>query len=456
MDAMLNTPSGRIVLGPTVVRIGSDPGNELFLDDALVAPVHAEITPGENGYQLTDLGSPRGTLINGQTLFPHTPRQLQNGDSIFIGNASLTYETTLNAANASALFATNTDAEIVEQTTDATLSGQLISAATPLQPDDTAKPTLPALTELPTEIVLAVPSEASTGIVSAPTNSAPAGGSQVYAASLPAEAPVPADPIPVAQPMQSFPQANPAQASMPAGAIGYAGTPAFPSATTGMLSQPGYPSVYAQGGYPPFPGQIMPQTVASAPVAKKRGRLVVWALLIIVVLLLLGSSNAVTYALSHPPTPKAVVHHAPVQLQPNGTLQSYCQGIMTGNAEEIYKLLSAQAKIHTSLDDIQKTFDQFKLLNSSSSTMSAQYTNCTFDNIHVSNSLAVATVSLTISITLQTDIQNKKQSQTMTETAPSLTSLVWENNQWKIDFSQFAQPQPALNLSGFSVSTVTP
>lgn len=353
-------------------------------------------------------------------------------------------------------------AEIADQTIDTTVSDQSFSTETHPQPTDAGEPAASELAELPAEISFAASTEtitmttsaeASAYIASAPTETSTPANPVVTAeapASIsltPAMPPIyTASPAPAAPLMQPFPQAIPAQAYMPAGAIGYPGTPAFPPIYTGALPQPGYPSAYAQGGYALAPGQMQPQS--AAPVTKKRGRLGLWIVLIVIVLLLLAGSNTVTYALSHPPTPKAVVHHTPSQPQPNGTLQSYCQGVTTSNAQEIYNLLSAQAKVHTSLDDIQKTFDQLQLLNSGSSSMSAQYTDCTFDNIRVSGSLAVATVSLTLTLTMQAVIQNQKQTQTVTEIIPSLTSLVWENNQWKIDFSQFAQPQPTFGLSG--------
>lgn len=353
-------------------------------------------------------------------------------------------EADLNALSNSTIAQT----EETGQTTDATLSEQSLAIEAPPPPTDAEAPAPVELAERPTEIVLAASAAtfttATSAEASAPPASALAEASTSTASSVSAEAPAPAytaSPTPAAPPAQPFPQAAPVQAYMPVGAIGYPGTPAFPPVYTGALPQPGYPMAYALA-----PGQMQPQS--AAPVAKKRGRLVQWIVLIAIVLLLLAGSNTVTYALSHQPTPKAVVvHHTSSQPQPNGTLQTYCQGVTTGNAEEIYDLLSAQAKVHTSLDDIQKTFDEIKLLNSSSS-MNIQYTDCTFDNVRVSSPLAVATITLTVTITMQTDIQNQKQTQTDTETVPSLTSLVWESNQWKIDYSQFAQPQATFGFSG--------
>ena len=124
MEAVLTTPSGRITLGKTVVKIGSDSSNQLVLDDPLAAPVHAEITLAEDGYQLTDLGSPRGVLINGQFLFPHMPQYLQNGDVIVIGKSDLTYrEVTAEAHNSASDLQTGL-ADIADQPTDVAIPAQ--------------------------------------------------------------------------------------------------------------------------------------------------------------------------------------------------------------------------------------------------------------------------------------------------------------------------------------------
>ena len=445
MRAYLNAPARRISLGTAALRIGSASGNELILNDPLVAPIHAEIAPGEHGYQLTDLASPQGVLVNGQFLFPHVPQQLQNGDVILLGNINLTYEAITTEISATTSFTTHTEIEAPDQA---------IKSDIPDQPTQAEIPALSLATrELPPSQPGALPAAIAfpasegtaaaitpTDVPAAPSAEAPA-GAPVYAASLsqpliapagaPAYAPLPAT-------MQPAPQVYP-----PFGAPHYA----FPQAAApGTPSQPGYPALaYAQPGYTPLPGQF--PTTAPTPAPPKRNRALLWVTLIIVAMLLVAGSNTVTYALTRASTPKPVVPHAPTLAAPSEVLKTYCQNIISGNADAIYNLLSDQAKVHTSLDDIQKTFEEIKLLNAGSSSMSAQYTYCSFDHIRVSNPLAVATVALTLTLTLQ--------GQTMTEIALSLTSLVWEHNQWKIDFSQFAQPQPTINISGSS-ATPTP
>ncbi len=94
MEAALNGPSGRTVLGPTPLRIGRAPDNTLVLNDPQSSSHHAEIAPGYSGndYQITDLNSTNGTFVNEQRLTPNTPRPLKAGDVILIGNTHITYE----------------------------------------------------------------------------------------------------------------------------------------------------------------------------------------------------------------------------------------------------------------------------------------------------------------------------------------------------------------------------
>jgi pSer/pThr/pTyr-binding forkhead associated (FHA) protein len=91
MQAALNGPSGRTVLGSSVLTIGSSPDNLLVIDNVKVSAHHAEIRPDEQGYSITDLGSIHGTYVNGERLDLNTPRLLSPGNSIAIGDVVFTY-----------------------------------------------------------------------------------------------------------------------------------------------------------------------------------------------------------------------------------------------------------------------------------------------------------------------------------------------------------------------------
>lgn len=57
-----------------------------------VSRQHAKITGNVNtGYQIIDLGSSNGTYVNGEKLAPQTPRKLENGDQILLGQLELRF-----------------------------------------------------------------------------------------------------------------------------------------------------------------------------------------------------------------------------------------------------------------------------------------------------------------------------------------------------------------------------
>jgi len=94
MEAALNSPLGRTVLGQVPLKIGRAPDNTLVITDPQASSHHAEVAPGFDGnsYQITDLNSTNGTFVNEQRLAPNMPRPLYSGDVIRIGATSFSYE----------------------------------------------------------------------------------------------------------------------------------------------------------------------------------------------------------------------------------------------------------------------------------------------------------------------------------------------------------------------------
>src|SRR5258706_2964772 len=92
MEAALNGPSGRIVLGPAEITVGRLSSNQLMVSDPKASSRHATISPAGQGYRITDLGSTNGTFVNEQRLSPNTPLTLNPGDRIRIGDTTFTYE----------------------------------------------------------------------------------------------------------------------------------------------------------------------------------------------------------------------------------------------------------------------------------------------------------------------------------------------------------------------------
>ncbi len=94
MEAALNSPYGRVPLGPALLAIGRSPDNQLVVNDPQASSHHAQIGPDAQGYLLTDIGSTNGTFVNEQRLVPHSPRLLNSGDVIRVGSTNFTYEIT--------------------------------------------------------------------------------------------------------------------------------------------------------------------------------------------------------------------------------------------------------------------------------------------------------------------------------------------------------------------------
>ena len=92
MEATLNGPSGRTVLGPAEISVGRLSSNQLMVNDPKASSRHATIRQAGQSYSITDLGSTNGTFVNEQKLSPNTPYTLNAGDRIRIGDTTFTYE----------------------------------------------------------------------------------------------------------------------------------------------------------------------------------------------------------------------------------------------------------------------------------------------------------------------------------------------------------------------------
>jgi hypothetical protein len=74
---------GEHSLGSTRVAIGSDPSNELIIDEPTVSRRHAEIAVRADVFEIRDLGSTNGTFVNGRKIDGLT--RIQAGDEIRFG-----------------------------------------------------------------------------------------------------------------------------------------------------------------------------------------------------------------------------------------------------------------------------------------------------------------------------------------------------------------------------------
>jgi hypothetical protein len=94
MEATLNGPSGRTVLGPAEITVGRLSSNQVMVNDPKASSRHATIRQASQSYNITDLGSTNGTFVNEQKLSPNTAYTLNPGDRIRIGDTTFTYEVT--------------------------------------------------------------------------------------------------------------------------------------------------------------------------------------------------------------------------------------------------------------------------------------------------------------------------------------------------------------------------
>ena len=76
------------VLGDLPLLIGREPGCEILIDDRMASRRHARVEPGVDGYDLIDLGSTNGTLVNEE---PAKHTRLRDGDSVRIGDLIFRY-----------------------------------------------------------------------------------------------------------------------------------------------------------------------------------------------------------------------------------------------------------------------------------------------------------------------------------------------------------------------------
>jgi hypothetical protein len=79
-------------LGKSEITIGRGPNSDILLPkDKLASRLHATIRYENNQYVLYDQRSANGTFVNGQPLQENTPRILQNGDRLGIGEHELIF-----------------------------------------------------------------------------------------------------------------------------------------------------------------------------------------------------------------------------------------------------------------------------------------------------------------------------------------------------------------------------
>ncbi len=84
--------SDRVELGDEVVTMGRGTDQRLRIPDSRASRAHAVVRPRrKGGWEVKDVGSSNGTLLNGHTIPEGRVAPLQDGDRIGIGPVTITY-----------------------------------------------------------------------------------------------------------------------------------------------------------------------------------------------------------------------------------------------------------------------------------------------------------------------------------------------------------------------------
>ena len=81
----------RVIEGRNI--IGSNPSNDITIQDGQVSSTHALILCKKDKFIITDELSSNGTLLNGEDLTPREPFTLNDGDEIRVGETNLLFKT---------------------------------------------------------------------------------------------------------------------------------------------------------------------------------------------------------------------------------------------------------------------------------------------------------------------------------------------------------------------------
>jgi hypothetical protein len=88
--AIVTVDGKRMLIGPHGAVVGRSRDCDIMVANPEVSRRHAEISPTESGWIITDLGSTNGVRVNGRTIT--APYTLAAGDVIELGNAEVHFE----------------------------------------------------------------------------------------------------------------------------------------------------------------------------------------------------------------------------------------------------------------------------------------------------------------------------------------------------------------------------
>jgi len=88
--ALLAVGGKRLLVPPGGGTIGRSRDCDVVLDDTGISRRHAELRPGSRGWEVQDLGSTNGVLVNGRPIQGAQP--LEPGDRLELGSTEVLFE----------------------------------------------------------------------------------------------------------------------------------------------------------------------------------------------------------------------------------------------------------------------------------------------------------------------------------------------------------------------------
>ncbi len=88
--ALLAVSGRRLLVPPGGGTIGRSRECDIVLEDTGISRKHAELRPGASGWEISDLGSTNGVLVNGRAIAGAQPLEL--GDRIELGSTEVLFE----------------------------------------------------------------------------------------------------------------------------------------------------------------------------------------------------------------------------------------------------------------------------------------------------------------------------------------------------------------------------
>jgi Protein of unknown function (DUF3662)/FHA domain len=88
--ALLAVSGRRLLVPPAGGTIGRSRECDIVLDDTGISRKHAELRPGSSAWEISDLGSTNGVLVNGRAIVGAQPLEL--GDRIELGSTEVLFE----------------------------------------------------------------------------------------------------------------------------------------------------------------------------------------------------------------------------------------------------------------------------------------------------------------------------------------------------------------------------